>query len=137
MPAWCDKPEEDDPSTLSVILEPGLAFGTGEHPTTRLCLGWLKTNIGDVKDRYVMDFGTGSGVLAIGALLMGARKSVGVDIDPLSVRSSKLNAALNGEAQSPGSRSDHMGVHKPRVLWVPVHEIVSKEHAGQAGSSCP
>jgi ribosomal protein L11 methyltransferase len=74
--------EAEDPYALNVVLEPGLAFGTGEHPTTRLCLGWLKTN--GMEGQYVMDFGTGSGVLAIGALLMGADRAVGVDIDHLS-----------------------------------------------------
>ena len=91
VPEWCERPNE--PESLSVVLEPGLAFGTGEHPTTRLCLGWLKKN--DVKGDYVMDVGTGSGVLAIGALLMGADRAVGVDMDPISVKSAGTNAALN------------------------------------------
>lgn len=93
VPEWCDAPAED-PDALSVVLEPGLAFGTGEHPTTRLCLGWLRKN--GMEGKYVMDFGTGSGVLAIGAMLMGAERAVGVDIDPLSVKSAGTNAALNG-----------------------------------------
>ena len=97
VPAWSEKPDyysEGQESVISVVLEPGLAFGTGEHPTTRLCLGWLRKN--NVEDEYVMDFGTGSGVLAIGALLMGASRAVGVDIDPVSVKSARTNAALNG-----------------------------------------
>ena len=99
VPEWAKElPEgEDATDALSVVLEPGLAFGTGEHPTTRLCLGWLKDNADAcVKDKYVMDFGTGSGVLAIGALLMGAQRAVGVDVDPLSVKSARRNAGLNG-----------------------------------------
>lgn len=68
-------------------------YDRGEHPTTRLCLGWLRTN--GVEGEYVMDFGTGSGVLAIGALLMGATRAVGVDNDPLSVTSAGTNARLN------------------------------------------
>ena len=67
---------------VRVVVRP---YDAGEHATTRLCLGWLRTN--GVEGQYVMDFGTGSGVLAIGALLMGADKAVGVDNDPLSVGS--------------------------------------------------
>jgi len=135
VPAWCDAPAED-PDALSVVLEPGLAFGTGEHPTTRLCLGWLRTN--GVAGKYVMDFGTGSGVLAIGALLMGADRAVGVDIDPLSVTSAGTNAELNGvrdrlalyctdgsrDAELPPGRGD-VGVLVANILVGPVLDLES------------
>ena len=83
--------------TISIADDCGAAFGTGEHPTTRLCLGWLRDNAEVcVRDKHVVDFGTGSGVIAIGALLMGAAKATGVDVDPLSVKSARRNARLNG-----------------------------------------
>ena len=97
VPEWAKTLPEGEEEGLSVVLEPGLAFGTGEHPTTRLCLGWLRDNADEcVKGKHVVDFGTGSGVLAIGALLMGAKKATGVDVDPLSVKSARRNARLNG-----------------------------------------
>jgi ribosomal protein L11 methyltransferase len=79
-------------------LEPGLAFGTGEHPTTRLCLGWLWRRREVLRGAKVVDFGTGSGVLAIGARLMGATRAVGIDLDPMSIRAAAINAELNGIA---------------------------------------
>ena len=97
VPEWAKTLPEGEEGALSVVLEPGLAFGTGEHPTTRLCLGWLRDNAAQcVRGKHVVDFGTGSGVLAIGALLMGAAKATGVDVDPLSVKSARRNAQLNG-----------------------------------------
>ena len=97
VPEWAKTLPAGEEDGMSVVLEPGLAFGTGEHPTTRLCLGWLRDNAeACVRDKHVVDFGTGSGVLAIGALLMGAAKATGVDVDPLSVKSARRNARLNG-----------------------------------------
>ena len=97
VPEWAKTLPAGEEDGMSVVLEPGLAFGTGEHPTTRLCLGWLRDNAeACVRDKHVVDFGTGSGVLAIGALLMGAKKATGVDVDPLSVKSARRNARLNG-----------------------------------------
>tara|TARA_B100000405_G_scaffold284728_1_gene231091 strand:- start:424 stop:1641 length:1218 start_codon:yes stop_codon:yes gene_type:complete len=97
VPEWAKTLPAGEEDGMSVVLEPGLAFGTGEHPTTRLCLGWLRDNAEVcVRDKHVVDFGTGSGVLAIGALLMGAAKATGVDVDPLSVKSARRNARLNG-----------------------------------------
>lgn len=90
------EPPPLDPSApaLHIILEPGLAFGTGEHPTTRLCLSWLKRNV-RAGDR-VLDYGAGSGVLAIAAILMGAAEARGTDTDPLAVRVAARNAQTNG-----------------------------------------
>ncbi|CAG9465068.1 unnamed protein product [Pedinophyceae sp. YPF-701] len=83
---------------MTITLEPGMAFGTGEHPTTRLCLGYLRraTRPGDV----VMDYGAGSGVLAIACVLLGAKRAVCVDVDPFAVRAAAINAEWNGVAAS-------------------------------------
>ena len=96
VPLWPPQPPPLDPSApaLHIILEPGLAFGTGEHPTTRLCLSWLKRNV-RAGDR-VLDYGAGSGVLAIAAILMGAAEARGTDTDPLAVRVAARNAQTNG-----------------------------------------
>jgi ribosomal protein L11 methyltransferase len=88
---------------VKLILEPGLAFGTGDHPTTRLCLKWLQalhikantTTSGTNNTVRVMDYGTGSGVLAVAALLLGATTAIGTDVEHLAVRSATQNAALN------------------------------------------
>jgi ribosomal protein L11 methyltransferase len=77
-------------------LDPGLAFGTGTHPTTALCLQWLATN--DVRGKTVLDYGCGSGVLAIAALLLGAKNAVCVDIDPQALLATNDNARQNGVA---------------------------------------
>jgi ribosomal protein L11 methyltransferase len=92
VPAW--SPPPSDPGAVVVLLEPGLAFGTGDHPTTRLCLRWLHAQ--RLGGRSVMDYGTGSGVLAAAALVMGAARAVGTDVEPLAVRAAAQNAALNG-----------------------------------------
>lgn len=82
-----------DPSAINIALDPGLAFGTGSHPTTRLCLRWLDHNI-QGKER-VLDYGCGSGILAIAALKLGAASAVGVDVDAQAVQSSRDNALAN------------------------------------------
>ncbi|DBA73420.1 TPA: hypothetical protein ACH3X1_011458 [Trebouxia sp. C0004] len=92
VPDWCETP---DPSALNIRMAPGLAFGTGEHSTTRLCLQWLFDRRDKIQGAHVMDYGTGSGVLAVAALLMGAASAVGTDVDPLAVKAAKDNAALN------------------------------------------
>jgi len=91
VPTWL---EPVDTAAINILLEPGLAFGTGEHPTTRLCMQWMRANI--TAGETVMDYGTGSGILAIGALKLGAASADGTDIDPLAVDSSSYNATLNG-----------------------------------------
>lgn len=94
IPNWV---EDMDRDAVNIVLEPGIAFGTGEHPTTRLCLRWLKETLAKrSKTELVVDFGCGSGVLAIGALLMGAERAVGVDLARQAVQSSMDNARLNG-----------------------------------------
>jgi len=82
-------------------LDPGLAFGTGTHPTTALCLQWLAelSQTGELQGKTVLDYGCGSGVLAIAALLLGAAKAVCVDIDPQALLATRENAAENGVAE--------------------------------------
>lgn len=75
-------------------LDPGLAFGTGSHPTTRLCLEWLAAR--DMRDRSMLDYGCGSGILVIAAKLLGAGRVVGVDHDPQALMATETNAARNG-----------------------------------------
>ena len=82
-----------DPGALNITLDPGLAFGTGSHPTTRLCLRWLDANIRGGES--VLDYGCGSGILAIAALKLGAASAAGVDVDAQAVQSSRDNAAAN------------------------------------------
>lgn len=79
-----------------LLLDPGLAFGTGTHPSTYLCLEWLAQT--DLKGRTVLDFGCGSGILAIAALLLGAERAVCVDIDPQALTATRDNAEVNGVA---------------------------------------
>lgn len=82
-----------DTSAINIRLDPGLAFGTGSHPTTRLCLRWLDQNIKG--GETVIDYGCGSGILAIAALKLGAAKATGIDLDPQAIRASEENAKLN------------------------------------------
>lgn len=90
-PSWQTPP---DKNAVNIMLDPGLAFGTGTHPTTALCLNWLDQ--ADVKDKYVIDYGCGSGILAIAAALLGAKKVIGVDTDPQALEATQANAARNG-----------------------------------------
>jgi ribosomal protein L11 methyltransferase len=90
-PSWLAPP---DPSAVTIILDPGLAFGTGDHPTTFLCLEWLAAQT--LAGRTVLDYGCGSGILAIAALKLGAAHAWAVDIDPQAVGITRENAARNG-----------------------------------------
>lgn len=89
-PSWRDVP---DPSAVNLMLDPGLAFGTGTHPTTALCLKWLDSI--DCQDKTIIDYGCGSGILGIAALLLGAKNMVGIDIDPQAVEATQENASRN------------------------------------------
>jgi ribosomal protein L11 methyltransferase len=82
-----------DPSAINITLDPGLAFGTGSHPTTRLCLRWLDANLRGGES--VLDYGCGSGILAIAALKLGAASAIGIDVDAQAVQASHDNAAAN------------------------------------------
>ena len=91
VPSWHAAP---DPAAVNLVLDPGMAFGTGSHPTTRLCLEWLERNV--QSGCSVLDYGCGSGILAIAAARLGAGSVVGVDIDPLAVEAARANAQRNG-----------------------------------------
>lgn len=95
-PVWEDNYDAGDRKVLDI--EPGLAFGSGSHPTTRLCLEILERYIDD--DSTVLDIGCGSGILSIASLLLGAKTAFGVDIDPLAVKTAKENALQNGFDES-------------------------------------
>ncbi|KPU82738.1 ribosomal protein L11 methyltransferase [Psychromonas sp. PRT-SC03] len=90
-PSWKPIPDEN---AVNVMLDPGLAFGTGTHPTTALCLTWLEGQ--DLRDKVIIDFGCGSGILAIAALKLGAKRVIGIDIDPQAITASRDNATRNG-----------------------------------------
>jgi ribosomal protein L11 methyltransferase len=112
VPSWHDAP---DPDALVLELDPGLAFGTGSHPTTRLCMEWLEAH--PPVGRSVLDYGCGSGILAMVASKLDAARVTGVDIDPQAIESANVNAQRNhcdiafylpeqfGEAE-PGTRYD-------------------------------
>ena len=91
VPKWLDPV---DSSACNIALDPGLAFGTGTHKTTALCLDWLSR--AKVNDCSVIDYGCGSGILAIAALLLGAKAAIAIDIDPMAVNASIENAESNG-----------------------------------------
>ncbi|MGB1327361.1 MAG: 50S ribosomal protein L11 methyltransferase [Porticoccaceae bacterium] len=90
-PSWIDAPE---PDAVNLRLDPGLAFGTGSHPTTMLCLNWLEKQT--VEGKTLIDFGCGSGILGIAALLLGAEKVWAIDNDPQALLASRDNAQRNG-----------------------------------------
>ena len=95
VPTWHEVPQA---ARIALRLDPGMAFGTGTHPTTRMCLRWIATQaMPKVQGwRRVLDYGCGSGILAIGAGLCGARNIEAVDIDPDAVEATRLNAEANG-----------------------------------------
>ncbi len=86
--------EITEPNTVCMTLDPGLAFGTGTHPTTALCLEWLANQ--DLTDKTVIDFGCGSGILAVAAVLLGASLVHAIDIDPQALTATGMNAEKNG-----------------------------------------
>lgn len=90
VPSWHEAP---DPSALILELDPGLAFGTGSHPTTRLCMEWLEAH--PPVDRSVLDYGCGSGILAMVAKKLGARDVIGIDIDPQAIEAARDNTTRN------------------------------------------
>lgn len=89
-PSWCDRPENNIPT---LVLDPGLAFGTGAHPTTSLCIEWLAEN--DLTNKTVIDYGCGSGILAMVAALLGAKKVYAVDIDNQALQAARDNISTN------------------------------------------
>ncbi|KJY77291.1 50S ribosomal protein L11 methyltransferase [Vibrio nigripulchritudo] len=124
-PSWRDIP---DPTAVNVMLDPGLAFGTGTHPTTSLCLEWLDGL--DLEGKTVIDFGCGSGILAIAAIKLGASKVIGIDIDPQAIQASRANAERNGVAEQlelflPQNQPDNLvaDVVVANILAGPLREL--------------
>ncbi|MBL8520196.1 MAG: 50S ribosomal protein L11 methyltransferase [Betaproteobacteria bacterium] len=93
VPSWHAVPQGAD---IAIRLDPGAAFGTGGHPTTRMCLQWLEENPGRVAGKQILDYGCGSGILAIAAMKLGAGSALGIDIDPVALPAARGNAADNG-----------------------------------------
>ena len=107
VPTWHEVP----PQARQIIrLDPGLAFGTGTHPTTRMCLRWIATH--DVQGQRVLDYGCGSGILAIGAAKYGALSIDAVDIDEAAVASTQLNADANSVVLNAGLPELAMGQYQ-------------------------
>lgn len=111
VPTWHASPE---PQAINIRLDPGLAFGTGTHPTTRLCLRWLETHVRG--GAAVIDFGCGSGILAIAALKLGAKQARGVDIDQQALLAARQNAMQNQVEAQFVAAADEIG--KPAELVV-------------------
>ena len=115
-----DLPEDARASDAAVVrLDPGLAFGSGTHPTTSLCLQWLDAlaTAGALEGARVLDFGCGSGILALAALKLGAGHAVGVDNDPQAILATRDNAERNGVA-------DRIEVHLPQDEPVATYPVV-------------
>jgi ribosomal protein L11 methyltransferase len=110
VPSWHEPPVG---ATRVIRLDPGLAFGTGTHPTTRRCLRWTARHAPALAAGWhrVLDYGCGSGILAIGAALHGARGVDAVDIDPAAVESTRSNAAANGVSVRAGLPDDASGTY--------------------------
>lgn len=106
VPSWHEAPAA---AKTVIRLDPGLAFGTGTHPTTLMCLRWLATNARSWP--RMLDYGCGSGILAIGALLLGARTADAVDIDAAAIQSTQDNAAANGVTVSAGDPAMASGLY--------------------------
>jgi ribosomal protein L11 methyltransferase len=99
--------EQHEPGTVCMLLDPGLAFGTGTHPTTALCLEWLAEH--DLAGKTVIDYGCGSGILAVAAMLLGAKEAHAVDIDPQALTATLSNAEKNAV-------QDNIKVYLPEQL---------------------
>ena len=130
VPSWHEPPE---PGAVNLILDPGLAFGTGTHPTTALCLEWLDelAVTGHLAEQKVLDVGCGSGILAIAALKLGASHADATDIDPQALQASRDNAERNAIAESnlnlyyPEQLSDggHYPIVTANILAGPLVEL--------------
>ncbi len=112
VPTWHEPPAG---AQRVIRLDPGMAFGTGTHPTTRMCLGWIAAHEADVAGRRVLDYGCGSGILAIGAAMHGASAIDAVDIDPAAISTTAQNAADNGVTLRSGAPDMAAGEY-PLVL---------------------
>ena len=112
VPTWHEPPAG---AKRVIRLDPGMAFGTGTHPTTRMCLGWIAAHESDVAGRRVLDYGCGSGILAIGAAMHGGTPIDAVDIDPAAISTTAQNAADNGVTLRSGAPDMAAGAY-PLVL---------------------
>jgi len=125
VPSWCDPVE---PSALNLIIDPGLAFGTGSHPSTRLCLRWLDANL--EQGASVLDYGCGSGILAIAAARLGAGLVVGTDIDDQAIEASRANSrnnAVTARFVRPRSlRSSEFDVVVANILADPLERLAPR-----------
>jgi ribosomal protein L11 methyltransferase len=113
-PSWLTPP---DPNAVNLILDPGLAFGTGTHPTTSLCLTWLEQ--ADLTDKTVIDYGCGSGILALAALKLGALHVNAVDIDEQALLATRSNAKVNNLSLTA------LTVESPQNLKTPVDLLIA------------
>ncbi len=120
VPTWHEKPAG---ATKVITLDPGLAFGTGTHPTTRMCLRWIARNEAALANQRVLDYGCGSGILAIGAALHGASLIDAVDIDEAAVQSTQDNATANQVTLNAGL-PDQVS-HEPRSYAVVLANILA------------
>lgn len=103
-----------DLEAINIVLDPGLAFGTGSHPTTRLCLRWLDRNLSG--GETVLDYGCGSGILAIAAIKLGAKKATGIDLDAQAIRAGRDNARAN--------RSEEIDFWLPDEVELGMYDLV-------------
>lgn len=126
VPSWHETP---DTATRVIRLDPGLAFGTGSHPTTRMCLRWIAEQAADVRGARFMDYGCGSGILAIGACLHGAADVHAVDIDPAALQASLDNARANqvhisvADVADPASETERFDIVLANILSVPLQVL--------------
>ena len=134
VPTWHEPPAQ---AQKIIRLDPGLAFGTGTHPTTRMCLRWLATH--DVTSQRVLDYGCGSGILAIGAALHGATEIDAVDIDEAAVTSTVLNAEANGvrlNSGLPEKATGHYQTVLANILATPLKVLAPLlcQHVAEGGN---
>lgn len=125
-PSWSEPPA---PDAVNVMLDPGLAFGSGTHPTTALCLAWLDSQ--QLTNKSVIDYGCGSGILAIAAALLGANRVVAVDNDPQAVTASGNNRDMNGIS------AELMTVHLPGEAHAPADIVVANILSGPLAELTP